>query len=157
MDKIEISELQIKDELCEEFNWNFKIPKRSRIQENINRVTRSGFIFSNLKYSWGFLSDMDHTLSFAIYPDQMSAILYLPIEPNKKLELRSSILELFSSTSPTPLRPVFSTSLNFTIDPVPIGDKLFHRYAAVWNAEAPWDDAVDSVRLKNGVVYYERK
>ncbi|OXA40193.1 uncharacterized protein LOC118439393 [Folsomia candida] len=156
MDKMETSELQIKDELYEEFSWNFKIPKRSRIQDNISRVTNSGFIFPNLKFSRGFLSTMDHTLSVGIYPDQINASLYLPFQPNKFLELRTCRLELFSSTSPTPLRPVYSTRLSYTVDPVPIGDKLFHRYAAVWNSESPWDDAVDALRLKHGIVYHER-
>ncbi|OXA53351.1 BTB/POZ domain-containing protein At1g55760-like [Folsomia candida] len=154
LERMNTSALEIKDELSGEFSWDFKIPPRTRINQNMSQFGNGGFVFPDLKFSTGFLAHVDHKLSFAIYANQVNAFLQLPIQHNKKLELRTATLEFFSS----PFRlPGPRQELRFVYDLIHCEENVYTRYAGIWtNDDASWDDAVHMIRLNLSVVCRER-
>jgi hypothetical protein len=59
--------LQITDKEVEEYHWNFVIPPKSRVQENINAIANGGFCFSELKFKRGLLGQIPHDWYFTLY------------------------------------------------------------------------------------------
>jgi len=149
-----VSALHIKDKQSDEYHWDFKIPPRSRIRENLVEVAGgTGFVFQDLQFKTGILANVDHEFMFAMYPNQVNVYLSLPCKTIKnKYSLGSPCkLELFSQETLQTTK-----ELRFTRDDMSTAPTPQSMYASVWiNSDDSWDDSIDMMRVTFQIEYQQ--
>lgn len=133
-----------------------------------------GFVFSDLKWTTGFLSEVHHELYeqknhfvgffnswflmtllfriFAIYTNQVNAYIILPSKcPNTKYDLKKpGKLCLYAKNQLKGTK-----ELRWNCDDMSAAPHPHNLYATVWvNADNSWDDSIDLMRI---VVEVERE